>query len=52
MPLLIIPLAIVVYFVMRHRVKKRRRFSGDVFADLLELEKPYRGPKWRVGGWF
>jgi hypothetical protein len=46
----VVLVAVLLLFVARRRRKVRRGFSSDVFAELLELRRPYSGPSWRTGG--
>lgn len=46
--------ALVVVLVLllvlrRGRRRRRRDDSSTVLADLLDVCKPYKGPRWRVG---
>ncbi len=42
---------LVTFLVVKVRRRRRREFSTDTFARLLDLKPAYRGPKWRVGPW-
>ncbi|MCA1726971.1 MAG: hypothetical protein LC722_04790 [Actinobacteria bacterium] len=40
---------LVIMLIARRRDRSKRKFSSNVFADVLKLRKPYKGSNWRVG---